>query len=106
MLTLPVGTGWLGWPVTVTKSWTVVPTATVVTVWWAALWMSVAVVEVSCWISASEAAADVRRVRVAVRVAGPGRVVAQVVPAERRVVLELVARQREVGGLDGVVAER
>ena len=56
MVTLPVGTGAPGWPVTVTKSWTVVPTATVVTVWWAALWIAVAVVVMSWVIRLSEAA--------------------------------------------------
>ena len=44
--------------------------------------------------------ADGRRVRVAVLVAGPGRVVAQVVPAEVGVVLELMVGQPEVGRLD------
>ena len=73
MLTLPVGTGWFGWPVTVTKSWTVVPTPTVVTVWWAALWMSVAVVEASCWIERQR-----RRGR---RSAGSGRSCVLPVPA-------------------------
>jgi hypothetical protein len=45
MLTFPVGGGLPAPPLTVTKSWTVVPTATAVTVWCAALWMSVFVVE-------------------------------------------------------------
>ncbi len=47
MLTLPLGNGLPASPVTVTKSWTVVPTGTVRTTAWAALWMSVVVVEVS-----------------------------------------------------------
>ena len=68
-----------------------------VTVWWAALWIAVAVVE-GARDQAQRGCPDVRRVRVAVRVAGPGRVVAQVVPAERDVVVELVTGQGEVGG--------
>ena len=50
MVTLPDGAGAPAWPLTVTKSWTVLPAATAVTVWWAALWMSVAVVEGS-WVT-------------------------------------------------------
>src|SRR5690348_11290056 len=47
-VTLPVGTGAPGWPVTVTKSCTFVPTPTAVTTACAALWICVAVVEGSC----------------------------------------------------------
>src|SRR5262245_19421359 len=50
MVTFPVGIGFSGLPVTVTKWCAVAPAATVVTVACAALWMSVAVVEPSFWI--------------------------------------------------------
>ena len=55
-LTLPVGGGFPATPLTVTRSWTVVPTGTAVTTVCPALWIAVLVIESSCWTVVSDAA--------------------------------------------------
>jgi hypothetical protein len=59
-VTLPVGAGLPAPPLTVTKSCTVEPTPTAVTTAWAALWMSVVVVEGSPVITVGEPAPTFR----------------------------------------------
>src|SRR5215212_5775409 len=60
MFTFPVGTGPPSADVTDTKSCTVLPAATVVTTWCAALWMLVAVAETRLTITVCELTPTVR----------------------------------------------